>query len=251
MNSIFNVNRFINYLQRDLLFSKSQYLYLFSILIGAYFLTLLIYTSLNVSLMILVKGILIASLILGPCVLEKTVTKYNGILEYTFPVSSFERFLTLLIKYVILLPVVGLGSYYLLTLAIGSLNIPSLDKFVDQMSIEWLDYQKIYVLLAFQSIFLLGYLSFERQPFLKTVLTCVVLLTVGAIVNSLLILPGMFNAISNPEAGLQGLISDLNIGNFETPLVEIMVHIQKYLFMFIFPWGLWIVSFFKVREKEI
>ncbi|MCD7935561.1 MAG: hypothetical protein LUG98_01730 [Tannerellaceae bacterium] len=249
MNSIFNFNRFINYLKRDISLSKGQYIYLFAILLGAYVIALVMYLLFNVSFVMLAKMVLIGSIVFGPSLLEKTITKYNGILEFTFPVSSLERFLTLFVKYVVLLPLAGLGSYYLLTFVIELLNTGRLDKFVEEMSMQWIGFKQVYVMFGFQSIFLLGYLSFERHPFLKTVLSCIVFTIAFAILSGIFIMPRLFQLMTNP-----GMIQEaFNVENMVnvTTFASAVKEVCKYFIMFLFPVGLWIVGFFKIREKEI
>ncbi|MCD7932387.1 MAG: hypothetical protein LUH15_14095 [Tannerellaceae bacterium] len=247
MNTIFSFQRFENYIKRNLIFTKGQYLYLLAIVLGAYLFSLLFYLLTNWSLVpVLMTGTII-TIIIGPCILEPKITKYNGVMEYTLPVSTTERFLAFWLKYILILPLLTYGIYYLLSVITNVLPFDSLAKF--QASMNMFNYFNLKGLLAiwgFQSMYMVGYLTFQRQPFLKTVLSIFILNTVIMIIIMLLTYTTF--SISQNNYALMDILMNKEMGENQLSLIQ---RLPLFFVVFVFPVGFWIVTFLRIREKEI
>ncbi|MCC8155030.1 MAG: hypothetical protein LIP01_13050 [Tannerellaceae bacterium] len=184
-------------MKRNILISKTFYLYLFGTLLGAYFFGLLLYAIWGVSWVAPIYFFLIISILFGPSLLEKNITKYNGVMEFTFPVSTFERFLSLVLRYAVLYPIICFGTYYILNLIFGNLPFSSLNGFAENMSVtNLLDYKAIHTLIGGQSIFLLGYPYFNKNSFIKTCFACFVILVALSMFAGLVMTQQLIKAFS-------------------------------------------------------
>lgn len=200
------------------------------------------YGSLVVSLTVFILAI-------APCLFENSLNKYNSIFDFTLPASTFEKFLHLYLKYVILIPVLCLGIIWILNFVISSLEISGLNEFTSVVSriISIKGELMVYILL--QPVFFTGYFLFRNRVLIKSIATSIFLsVFIGIILNEISnhLMPGSHGV------KIDNILSFWPIFNF--PLSEssdMILRICNYSGPIIYVLGLWITSYFLLREKEI
>lgn len=261
MNTTFNIERFRKLEKRDIYLSKSNFLYIIGALIGCYILSLFLYILTESSLSVLIYFISFLAISISPCFLEKPISKNSSVFDFIMPVSAFEKFLTIWIKYVIIVPAIVFGTIFILNLITGIIPVESVQKHTEIMSLaKRMSFNKFYSILAFQSIFLLGYFYFKKYAFAKTTL---ILIVAGILISVISISIASYyfhgqEATLNFKAGIDddpsgafyfGFFTGKSIGPklASEPLIAIPSIIQS----IIMPVGFWIVSYFKLKETEI
>ncbi|MDR1501372.1 MAG: hypothetical protein LBT43_02820 [Prevotella sp.] len=260
MNAIFNINRFWELEKRNFFLSRMQYLYIAGGLAGLYFLSMLLNvltTDSNLAALIyMIAGTIIIG---GPCFFEKSRGKHSSIFDFTLPSSTFEKFISVWIKYVIVLPVMIFILLSLLNIITGFIPVEGVQAHAKEMVLTENLYKPkvLFVMLFFQSIFMCGYYYFKRYSFAKTSVILLILFIVlifGAILMMHLCMEHgnmTFNLNSDQQQafnigyeaghsmGLMAFTSDAIIRACSI-IIDIVV-----------PVGMWTVSFFKLRETEI
>jgi len=250
MNAVFNINRFLNLEKRNLLTHKNQFIYASLIIIGFTLFTLLLFfiiPSLGQFVAWFIYPLCFILIACAPCFFEKNIQKNNSIFDFILPGSTFEKFLIMLINYVIILPVLCFGIVFLLVSLIGIIPLDNIEYFHESLLFEnHIALWTIYKLIVFQSIFFTGYLFFKRFSFIKTLLILIAVAIFFLVVTSIM----GFTMFSNMDTFNNA--STMSIHNDELSLIlENKLYIPKIILGIIFPVGLWIVGFFKLREKEI
>ncbi|MCD7977847.1 MAG: hypothetical protein LUG51_12100 [Tannerellaceae bacterium] len=243
MNEIFNINRFAAFLKQNMVFSKMTYAYMLAAVAGSFLVGICMYAYFGISIAQLIMGAITITILFGPLFFEKTITRYNGVFDFTFPVSTLEKILSLIVKYVILIPVLLMGSLFLIVSLGKVIPIEDLQDFAYSFSFNLRDNRELHMLLVTQAIFVVGYFSFKRHAFIKTGLFLMALMfglsTLFMVIIYLIAkftnIPDVINNLSFQHIGADSLIF---------PILD-------YTVLFILPVGLWVVSYFKLREKEI
>jgi len=197
----------------------------------------------------LVVVLTVLILAIAPCLFENSLNKYNSIFDFTLPASTFEKFLHLYLKYVILIPVLCLGIIWILNSVMSILEISGLNEFTSVVSriISIKGELMIYIML--QPVFFTGYFLFSGMVLIKSIVTSIFL--------------SVFIGISMDEISncLMPEIHGIKIDNvlsfspiFSFPVSgfpEILLRVCNYAGPIIYLLGLWITSYFLLREKEI
>lgn len=200
------------------------------------------YGSLVVSFTVLIIAI-------APCLFENSLNKYNSIFDFTLPASSYEKFLHLCLKYIILIPVLCLGIIWILNSVISSLEISGLNEFTSVVSriISIKGELMVYILL--QPVFFTGYFLFRNRALIKSIVTSIFLsVFIGIIMNEI----SNYLMPETHEIKIDNILSFSPIFNF--PISEssqIILSICNYGGPIIYLLGLGITSFFLLKEKEI
>lgn len=251
MNKTIDINRFFNYCKRNLYIARKQFAAIIGILAGLFFLAIALWPIQDGGLGFLFWGLLsfsaILIIVLSPCILEDAKTKNKAVFSYILPVSNLERFLFLIIKYVIIIPIITISVTYLLKEALPFFVNNNIIALLAQKSLDFdpLEPKSVFNLLAVQSVFLLGSFYFNKYTLFKTA---------GAIISAFIFIYFIGNLFSGvPESNID-FIRFFNSANYtqlwlkETPEI---IKICSVIIMIIFPFGMWITTFFKIRETEI
>ncbi|SBV93903.1 hypothetical protein [uncultured Dysgonomonas sp.] len=260
MNAVFNINRFWELEKRNFFLSRMQYLYIAGGLAGLYFLSMLLNvltTDSNlIALIYLIAGTIIIG---GPCFFEKSRGKHSSIFDFTLPSSTFEKFISVWIKYVIVLPLMIFILLSLLDIITGFIPVEGVQAHAKEMVLtEHLYKPKVlFMMLFFQSIFMCGYYYFKRYSFAKTsvilLILFIVLIFAAIVMMHLSMEHGnmTFNLNSNQEQAFSiGYDTGRSIGlmAFTT---DAIVRACSIIIDIVVSVGMWTVSFFKLRETEI
>lgn len=241
MNAIFDINRFINLEKRNIVSDRMQYLYIASALVGLYIISTLLFIVAEVSLAKLMVVFCMGLIICAPCLLEKNVSKNKSIFDFMLPASTFEKFASFFVKYLIVVPFLCFTVVALLCVLSNILPFEVLNSHAQYLHVEaWLSFNAIQQLIIAQSLFFLGHFYFRRHAFPKVFLSIILFSLFLSIIS------GIMFALYSPEYGElrytfnfgQSNVSDSNNILFESLKA-------------LFPIGMWITAFFKLRETEI
>lgn len=262
MNNTFNINRFILLLNKDIQENGKRYLFSFLSLLGTLAIILisssyLAYSSRsfnpaqlnNDQLNIISSLFFFLSLAWASTAMDVINTKTKRISYLSMPASNFEkyfsRWLIVTIGYFIAF-FISLWIADLLRVLIGSILFREVDiKMLDFSHL--INSDKLYFTLSvyflFQSIFLLGSMFWEKNPFIKT-------FSFTAIIIGLLILL-MYKTI--------GIFYDdySNFGNVIMSFLPEELNFENRIFIIIssiaycFTLINWILAFFRFKEFEI
>ncbi|MBB4036109.1 nitrogen fixation-related uncharacterized protein [Dysgonomonas hofstadii] len=257
MDTVFNINRFVNLEKRNISLSKMQYIYIASSLAGLYILSMLLHILTGSNFAEFIYFIAYVVIVGGPCFFEKNISKHSSIFDFTLPTSTFEDFLSIWIKYVILIPVSIFLVILILNFVTGIVPIEALQEHAKDMSFADLTLKKIYKILAFQSIFMLGYFFFRRYAFAKTTLIMLMLLVIltffGVIIGYLFFKGQEFQFNGNMEHNESfnmGYTLGRSMGVTEIKN-DLIISICGTIISIIMPIGAWVVSYMKLKETEI
>jgi hypothetical protein len=261
MNATFNINRFWELEKRNFFLSRMQYMYIAGGLTGLYLLSMLLNVLTNDSNLIwLINFIASTIIIAGPCFFEKSRGKHSSIFDFTLPSSTFEKFISVWIKYVIVLPVMIFILLLLLNIIVGFIPVEGVQAHAKEMRLTERLYapKALFMMLFFQSIFMGGYYYFKRYAFAKTSVVLLMLFIIAVFGAILMIHSSMehgnmmfnFNQINDQQQSFSnGCQAGHSIivaftSNAAVKACSIVIDV-------VVPAGMWIVSFFKLRETEI
>jgi len=247
MDATFNIQRFVSYEKRDLNLIKKHILIIVGILTGLYAISLMlnfgdkIFASQFIN--IIMQGIGIIIIIVSPCIFEPSLDKNKSIFNFILPASNFERFLGLLVKYIIFIPVLIFAYMLILDQINGLLDIKSGDNLINYIKDFYLN------AITIQSIFIAGYLYFRKYAVIKTSL----LLIGGAILAGFISYLTLHLYTSDEVFFISAdiLFSPARFVKEWTSESNALITVTDIIFKVIFPFGFWIVSYFKLNETEI
>jgi len=258
MDTVFNINRFLNLEKRNIFLSRTQYLYILGALIGLYILSMLLQILTGSNFCDLIFFIAYVAIVGGPCFFEKSMNKHASVFDFVLPPSSFEKFMSIWLKYVLLIPGMIFLAIFLLNVITGLIPIEAVQAHATAMSFsDNLRFSFFHKLLGFQSVFILGYFFFKKYAFAKTslilLLVFVILMFLGVIVGYILFKGQEFGFNANmgeTESFNMGYtlgrsMNDLRIED------DTIINTCSAIMSAIFPLGIWIVCYFKLKETEI
>lgn len=249
-NSIFNVKRFIDVLIRDFVAFKGLYIGVMCGVLGFFLYFAIQDYSFGKGLG---SGVLVAAnvlIIISP--IMATIRKRDAVINTLLPASSFEKYLSQLIAYVVIIPLVVYITVYALSCCMGLL-VETSEQFREGLSLSSLFNPYYYLMtIMFQSVFVLGCLSFKRYAGIKTFLIImVVFLLYRGVAYSLvpdLLDQDKMDVYRYSMARVEEMIMISECPEAKPAmLVLTMVTIIK----LIFPLGLWYVGYLKLKEKEV
>lgn len=252
MNAVFDLNRFINLERRNLLNHKNHFCYASLAIIGYSIFTLLLFYITGMGLfMRSIYPLCVVFIAFLPGFFEKGIRKENSTFDMLLPASTFEKYLILIINYTIIIPLICFGVISVIGL------ITELFVGADKSSIiqEALSFSQNFTIkryletLGFQSIILVGYTYFKRFSVVKTTL-----IIVGIVVTlQIVFLIATIIIIGSAEslAAINIKLSQQADNSFILELYNKIKIISEIVLTMIFPFGLWVVGFLKLREKEI
>lgn len=247
MNTVFNIDRFLKVEKRSLFLSYRHLLYLWISLLGASLLSALLYFTLEVNLSMLIYVASIFFIITAPCLIEMKANKINGVFDFVLPGSTFEKFFSLWIKYVIIIPVSVFLILLVMNFITGLLPSETLREFTDGERIRLLNalnFRFLYKIFATQSLFMIGYFYFKRYAFVKVSLILILFSIVLSFIASFLM---YYIFESQGIETTESLDVNITAGDMKGPIFDIVSWISGITL----PLVAWVVCYFKLRETEI
>ncbi|WP_029904292.1 hypothetical protein [Prevotella sp. 10(H)] len=258
MNATFNINRFARLEKRNLFLSKAQYLYMTIALVGMYILSAMLYILIDNSLSGLIYLAAGTIIIGGPCFFERTRNRHSSIFDFTLPASTFEKFFSVWLKYVIILPVIILLVLLVLNVISSIIPVEELKAHAEQL--DWTKYNvKTYFALIFhQSIFMCGYYYFKKYAFAKTSLILIIagiaIMFLSIAWGHIILESGKNVAFSMSADNENNFTAGYDFGNAIAAshfASDTVLQIASYIISVVVPLGMWLTSFFKLRETEV
>lgn len=264
MNATFNINRFYNYSQNFAVTNWTKLL----INILTFALWPLALITLRITIMqgdgtfpTAALAVLPIMLIFNPFYLEKNIDKNSSTFDFILPASTFEKFLTRFLIYVLILPTLCLTLSTIviqLYFLIPYQKIVLLKETIDYSM--FLDWTTLYIVLALQSFYWVGTYYFKRMSIaVTTVLIIIALFSFSIIfmIFTFFFIKDTFGV--NPFDITEEFINNIEIVHDTTP-EELYLKSNtfrkldmffKYILITIIPLGMWVVSYFKLKETEI
>lgn len=251
MNSIFDIKRFGHLLKRNLVRDRLQYLYIACALVGIYIILAVIYSVSDNDFVILLLPASLILLVISPCVFESNADDSN-LFDLEVPASVTEKFIALWLKYVIFIPlIVNVLCVLISMLHIKMVNISAEPLFV--FNDGWFSRMSSWV--ALQSVFMLGYLYFKKVPLIKSIAVIVAISILFSFVGRIIVsfmAPEVIGTNSIAYVFGQGVPIFTSGGKLiQVGTLGIGYEIAKWIMSFILPFGIWIVCFLRMREREI
>lgn len=262
MNAIFDINRFWKLEKRNLSFSKMQYWYILAGFTGVYLLSMLlkVWADFSLSGFIYVGAFII--IMCGPCLFEKSRSKYTGIFDFILPASTFEKYLSIWLRYVVFIPALLCLLFFVLNTLTGLIPVEAIQRHAEGMIVDFSPSveRSIFFVLSIQSTYLAGYFYFKRYAFAKTsvflLIVTILFFGLGVIIGScslagqeMSFTVGAGNEVESFKAD-HSMAYTLGYG-LATILKDTFLTVVENVLNVVYIVGLWIVSFFKLRETEI
>jgi hypothetical protein len=235
MNDIFDLTRFYRLVKADLFAFRKQYLF-FVIFAASYAVGvfLLDHSSLKPQAFSAIVAVLV---VLAPYVMYNDVYhKIKGVNYSMTPASNLEKWLAFWLQCVVIVPLL-LGMLWLVIEGLDMALFPATHRPMMDIAVIC---KTTMLIICIQSVSMLGVMSFRRLKWLKT-LGVVFLLLLGVLVISRLF---MFNFDPNPALHCD-ILTDQTGGEW------FLTHYPGIILRIVFPFGLWLASFFKLQEQEL
>jgi hypothetical protein len=197
-------------------------------------------------------------IITGPCFLEPVRNRHTSIFYFILPASTFEKFISVWCKYVILLPGIIFLVLTALNLITGLIPVEAVKEHAREMSLTDGLFKPgtISTLIFYQSIFMGGYYYFRKHAFAKTALLLIcVFIAIGffSMIYGLYALSGSGSNTFIFSSGTGFYEAGYGLGKMLGTDVssDSVVGTTGLILHIVVPVGMWIVSFFKLKETEI
>ena len=266
----FNLKRFFNYAKRDFYYSKNWYLGIIGAWLGLFVITMLFYYlgNKNASEMFfaLTIGAPMIFFFIAPFLIEEKRYKKQAIFTNILPVTNLEKYLHFWLKYVVVLQLffwaIGLSlidCYNYLTnlnFELFSNSVVSIDGVVYEdtytFSFSWYA-DLFFIIVGYHSLCLLGYYFFKKNALVKTSIAHSGISTMIYLV--VFIGHKIFDVPIYYDTGnFLVYLSPLNFYDWiETshfPMSPV-IYVIHYLFRILFPFGIWVATYFKMKEIEV
>lgn len=189
-------------------------------------------------------------MVLSPCLFERTMNKYNSVVDFILPVPTIERFVHLLLKYVLYIPIVCFTTLIVVNLILSLFGTPQLTQFAT-LNIESFTRKddQIWAFMIMQPLFFTGYFLFRDKVLLKSILLLTIFLFGCFFITE--ISSELFMPNNKGELWVRNLLT-ISVYNFSlSDSKKLVLNICTYIIPCLFVIGLWIASFLLLREKEI
>lgn len=258
MNAVFNVERYLKLEKRNLFFSKMHYTYILGGLIALYLLSMLTKILADASLSALIYLVAFVVIVAGPCLFEKSRNKHSSIFDFILPASTFEKFLSIWLKYVVIIPLSIFLLFFILNTITGFIAVDAIKEHAHSMSLNQLTggTKAFFFVFGTQAAFLGGYFYFRRYAFAKTsvllLLIMIVIVILGIFVGAYFFKGQELSFNLNSNMSNNSYDMGYNMGMTISSFInDRLLKTLDIIIDTVFVVGMWIVCFFKLRETEI
>ncbi len=256
MDKVFNINRFWKLVKKETALYHKQYLFIICGLLAYFIIAVLVYSLYNDRVLLQFMPVIYVVMIV--CVspfLDKNLNESNISFYLSTPASSFERFLAMWCKNVIVFPLI----IFIISCLLDAITSVVLNE--DYVTLNFVDsFSTIHFLFAVQSIFMFGYVYFKKKAFVKTLIAITVMFILVISISQIMVTqfyPEILKLKNNmhimPNYNGQGIGLFFSRGFFEATGLSIPLayDISRGIIQLVFPIGVWVLSYFKLRETEI
>lgn len=256
MDKVFNINRFWKLVKKETALCHKQYLFIICGLLAYFIIAVLVHSLYNNRILLeFMPFIYVVMIICVSPFLDKNLSESNISFYLSTPASSFERFLVMWGKNVIIFPLIIFIVSYLLD-AITSVVLKE-----DYATLSFVDsFSGIHFLFAVQSVFIFGYVYFKKKAFVKTLIAITVMFIMVISISQIMItqfypevleLKNNMNLLPNYNGQGIGIIFNRSFLERAGLSIPLAYDIARGIIQLVFPIGVWVLSYFKLRETEI
>jgi hypothetical protein len=236
MNEIFNIQRFGRVVKAETLAFRRYYL-IYAIFAASY--ALAVYLLKRDGFYPEGFGrIAVVLFIIAPFLLYGNVFhRIKGVNYTLLPASNFEKWLAFWFQNVIIVPFI-LGLFWLTMSGLEYLLFGRpISMYIGTHEIQTL----LVGVLGMQAVAMVGTMAFRRLKWMKTFGVIFLLQVVTLIITNLLMY----------RFDLKTFIIEIQMANLDPHAYSWLIDYIKVVAYIIFPFGLWLVSFFKLQEQEL
>jgi hypothetical protein len=155
-------------------------------------------------------------------------------------------------KNVIVFPLV----IFIISYILSFISSVTFDKEYGSLSLFIGSLSNLYTLFAIQSVFMFGYIYFRKRAFIKTLIAMAIFLTVAISISQIIItqfyqeLLQLGEPLPNFQKGSYNMLDrdSLERAGLTIPFAY---DVARSIIILIFPFGMWMLSYFRLRETEI
>lgn len=186
-------------------------------------------------------------LCIAPCLLETSITKRSSSLYLLLPASTFEKFLHLWMKYLLVLPffcmllIVFLKGIFILS------GADYLQHFGTSIELCIINKEQMLSCCLIQGIFFIGCIAFKRQ---KLIYAFITLCTCFIVFFGLVMLMQLWEPANNEGywiANMSYPVYNFPISSTGETILYFCNHATPFLFLI----GAWVSSYFLLKEKQL
>ena len=255
MNNTFDFNRFLLLLKREFLSGNKKFLLIAAAVFGVMICNALfqIYTGdgytdssfITFPLVLIIGGLIFTSVIFYEFNTQTGTHHYLNL-----PASTLEKFLSKWFITFIIFPIAAILFFGLYAFIADSIYNYSTGKSVSTFDLtNWWSLFFIRIYLVTQSLFLVGAIAFQKFTLFKTALVGWLSTMVFALACAIMIriiFAEYFETLFLPREDITMILSENAINFLEFKLLNWV----EYAAYFLLPPTMWVVGFFKLKEKE-
>lgn len=186
--------------------------------------------------------------LISPCILERGYNKRNAVFICLLPASTFEKFLHIWLKYLILMPLICVVTLWLINVLFLLSGSALMQRFASAVIIGEVRPDQVWMISTIHPLFFMGYLLFKRKVFLKT---CILFVTCMAVCLAFIQLVWLTAPQDWHGAYLHNIASYPEYNYPLSAVGHLVVDYCNYVAPILFVLGSWITSYLLMREKEI
>ncbi|GAB6007973.1 hypothetical protein [Dysgonomonas reticulitermitis] len=250
MDAIFNIKCFGNLLRREFTYTWKTFLYIVTGLVVYFIVAKLLDSTWEFKFTNFLPIFGLGLIVCGVPFINKNLNKANSVSFLSTPASNFEKWLLMWCKSVVITPILVIGTILLLD------QISPIQTLDEIISTDYIP-ERIHFIYAFQSVFFFGYIYFKERSLVKSGIIIPVLFMLAYILSKVI--------ISQFYPEIIGVVDSLNIfeilnfngfyqqttDSFIETGTTVAYYICLWIIKLIFPLGLWVLSYIKLREREI
>lgn len=262
--SIFSWKRFILLIKKDLFFGSRAGLVAAAVVFA--FLLVLALTQLEsggetmitedddpgfhqvwFGLLLFVGGFLFTSIIYN-----ELNTPQKRHVYLSLPSTNLEKLSSKLFLSAFIYPLIALITYYIFSLIINSIAVSVFNfRYDDFMLADYRIWRNIGLYMVLQSLFLLGAIHFNKHAFLKTTLSLILLGAIFLGITYLLSRLALWGYVEGWGFELRPDYEMQPSPTFEAFIGPVFVKTVKLLFWLLMAPFIWVIAFFKLKEREV
>ncbi len=250
MDAVFNIKRFGNLFKREFTYTWKIFFYIVAGLVVYFIAAKLLDSTWEFKFSNFLPIFGLGLIVCGAPFINKNLSKANSVSFLSTPASTFEKWLLLWCKSAVITPVLVVGTILLLD------QISPIRTLGEIISTDYIPV-RIHFIYAFQSIFFLGYIYFKERTLVKSGIVIPILFTFAYMVSKVII-SQFYPEIIKVNDSLN-MFSILAFNGFYQQTTDTFVEtgttiaydICLWVIKLIFPVGLWVLSYIKLREREI
>jgi hypothetical protein len=246
-------------MKKEIAYSWKTYSYILLGITAYYIIAKLTDTIWHINLTFLLMPLIIVLVSCAIPVIDRNLNRADSIPFFTTPASTFERWMMLWMKTVIIMPALVIAVIFLLHQVSP---IPLIDQMLKVKNTGEI-LTVVHSILAWQSIFFFGYIYFKKRPLIKIIIAITVFALLASLISNIILSSQLYpeiagNTLLKSSINLIEIFefngfyrSDSGVYIFVSTGTTAIYDACLWVFRLIFPFGLWALSYIRLRETEI